>query len=150
MIGKRSKPPKQENTTKKAKRRTAKPRRGTLVLIAGLLVGSAILRLGIDAGQVLARQADMTKEDSKHAARPEPESCAPPPDVAAMLTAFQDRERQIKDREAQLRSRMQALSVVDKEIAAKMAALTKAEARLICNAISHANPPCSVSRVATR
>ena len=31
-----------------------------------------------------------------------------------------------------------------------MPALTKAEARLICNAISHANPPCSVSRVATR
>jgi len=111
----------------KPKRRGARPRRGTLVLIAGLLVGSAILRLGIDAGQVFARQSDPTADHNAHAAREEPRKCAAPPDIAAMLTAFQDREMLLKQREAQLRSRMQALSVVDQEISAKMTALTRAE-----------------------
>jgi len=114
----------------KPRRRGARPGRGTLVLIAGLLVGSAILRLGIDAGQVLARASEPDADHAQVQPRAAPGTCPPPPDIAEMLAAFQTRESRLKERESQLRSRMQALSVVDQEITAKMTALTQAEEAL--------------------
>ncbi len=65
MTGKKAKTAKQAKPAKPKppkKRRGARPGRGTLVLIAGLLVGSAILRLGIDAGQALAKQSEPAAE----------------------------------------------------------------------------------------
>ncbi|MDQ2090570.1 MotE family protein [Marimonas arenosa] len=116
---------------KTSKKRGSRPGRGTLFVIAGLLISSAIIRLGLDAGQAIARQSDATTVDeARDSARARPENCAPPPDVAAMLVAFQQRETRLKQREAQLRARIQALSVVDREISEKMAALTGAEEEL--------------------
>jgi len=117
---------------KKQKKRGARPGRGTLVLIAGLLLSSAFIRLGDDAGRAIARQIEPAAAPGGHAIMADPQSadCAPPPDIAAMLTAFQDRETRLKERESQLRSRMQALSVVDREVTVKMAALTEAEEKL--------------------
>ena len=126
MTGPKSEP-------KKPGRRVTRPRRGTLVMIAGLLIGSATIRLGLDAGQAIARQVSeplVPAGSGAHAALSEPRDCAPPPDIAAMLSAFQDREARLNERESQFRVRMQALSVVDREITARMTALEQAEDEL--------------------
>lgn len=126
--------------TKTPKRRGARPGRGTLLLISSLLMGSAFVRLGNDAGQAIARQSDPGQLEADHAAISDPhgsamtdtygQSCEAPPDIAAMLSAFQQREASLKEREAQIQARMQALSVADREVSAKMAALNQAEERL--------------------
>ncbi|MEZ5715422.1 MAG: hypothetical protein R3D85_09755 [Paracoccaceae bacterium] len=125
---------------KKPKKRGARPGRGTLLLISSLLMGSAFVRLGNDAGQAIARQSDPAQQGAGHAAMAEPhggtmaaghgQSCEPPPDIAAMLTAFQQRETRLKERESQINARMQALSVVDREVSTRMAALSQAEEQL--------------------
>lgn len=123
MSGTSRKPPHQ-------RKRGARPGRGTLVTISALLLGSAFVRLGLDAGQAFARQSMPETENSDPPALEKPADCAPPPDIAEMLAAFQDREMRLKTRESQLNSRMQALSVVDLKITEKMAALATAEEEL--------------------
>ncbi len=110
------------------KRRVARPRRGTLVLIAALLMSSAIIRVGHDAGRAFAKQSAPTM--TSQPARTELASCTPSSDTSKMLIAFQKREARLEEREFQLRARMQALSVVDQEVTEKMAALTQAENEL--------------------
>lgn len=110
-----------------------KPRRatgrGTLVVISALLLGSAILRLGNDAGQALARAPD---EVEVSALKPElrGQSCEPPEDLQALLEAFGERESRIAASEAAIRDRMHALSIADDEIQAKIAELNAADAQL--------------------
>ena len=43
----------QATKPRQREKQNAHPRRGTLVLIAALLMGSALIRLGLDAGQAL-------------------------------------------------------------------------------------------------
>lgn len=116
-----------KQTAKGAKRRGARPGRGTLMMIAGLLIGSAIVRLGLDAGQAIARQSEPAMGHDTPETAAAPVECKPPPDMAAMLTAFRTRESRIEESESQLRSRMKALNVVEQEIDDRMAALTRAE-----------------------
>ena len=107
--------------------RRTRPGRGTLNVIAGLLLTSAIVRLGHGTSQALAGQS--TAEPAREAALTEhaaPESCVAP-DMAAMLAAFQARETRLAEREEKLRMRMQALNLADGEIATRLAALKQAE-----------------------
>lgn len=113
---------------KRRKNRAARPGRGALVLIAGLLMTSAVIRMGSDAGQVFAKQH--TPKSEADMVNTSPISCDPPEDLSDMLSAFQDREARLKNRESQVRSRIQALAVADKEINGKLAALTAAEEAL--------------------
>lgn len=115
----------------KTKRRRGGPNKGTLLLISSLLIGSAVIRAGSDAGQAFARSeephaVEKPQAEASHGA----ESCEQPPDVAAMLAAFREREDRLKLREEKVRNRLQALSVADQEIERKMTALTEAEERL--------------------
>ena len=118
--------------TKKTGRRGSRPGRGTLMLIAGLLLSSAFIRLSDDAGRAIARQSDpdTLRDDHGQDAVAHPVDCAVPPDMAAMFSAFQERETRLQERESQMRSRMQALTVVDREVTARIAALTEAEEQL--------------------
>ncbi len=103
------------------------------MLVAFLLISSAAVRLSDDAGRAFAvtnsaHLAETESEpDPKAALAQDPASCDPAPDVAAMLTAFRDREDRLKQREAQMQDRMQALAVADREIERKLAALSQAE-----------------------
>ena len=110
-------------------RRRRQPGRGTLVVIIGLLVGSALVRLGGDAGQAWASVTDKVAQQERNEAESAP-SCKTPDDLRAMLAAFEARESRLDDREAALRDRMQALQVADEEISAKLAALEEAESSL--------------------
>ncbi|PJE27396.1 Flagellar motility protein MotE, a chaperone for MotC folding [Pseudooceanicola antarcticus] len=114
------------------RRRRGRPRRGTLALIAGLLMASAGLRVALHSDQVFALdstpseaplQASMASADAGM-------SCEQPPEIEAMLEAFDAREARLNQREAQVRDRMNALAIADEEIDKKLAQLETAEAAL--------------------
>lgn len=112
------------------RRRRRAAGRGALMVIAGLLVGSAMLRMGGDAGQLLARAQDEIDVSSLSMASAGPQSCEAPPDLHLMLEEFQAREARIETREAAITERMQALKLADREVERKLARLVAAEAAL--------------------
>lgn len=103
--------------------------RGTLVVVAGLLIGSAMLRMGNDAGQALARaQTDVGVSPLDPVTLGA--QCEAAPDLQRMLTAFQERETRIEADEAMVSSRMEALKLADAEVERKLARLVAAEEAL--------------------
>ena len=119
-------------SAKSAKQRPAAraPRgraRGTLFIIAALLAGSGLIRLGEGAGHALARAAE--PEEMAEAALA-PQECKPEPGAMAMLEALGARESRLAAREAALADRLQALAVAEEQIAVRLAALVAAEEEL--------------------
>lgn len=111
---------------KGTKRRKAR-RRGPLTMIAILLIASGVLRLGGPVRQVMALEGSgpAPAADTTGA-----ETCAPPPDIAAVLDALSEREARVARAESQIRKRMQALAVADEELTLQFTRLEKAEAAL--------------------
>lgn len=101
---------------------------GSLFVISGFLIGSAILRLGGGAGQVLALEMPFD------AARPEvvdtPQSCKQPEDFRALMAAFDAREERIEEREKEILTRARALEVTDQEVGLLLQSLAQAEDEL--------------------
>lgn len=112
---------------KKPGRKRRSAGRGALFMITTLLLSSALIRLGDGAGHAFARASSDEEAASMKA---NPQTCETPEDLRIMLTAFQDREARLQERELALRDRMQALRVADQEIERKLAALTVAEDEL--------------------
>ncbi|WP_111734705.1 MotE family protein [Roseovarius amoyensis] len=110
-------------------RRRRRVGRGTLFVIAGLLVGSALIRIGDGAGQALALVPAETGVAADHLAAAGP-ACKTPEDLRAMLAAFAERDARLAAQEAALENRMQALRVADTETAERLAKLEAAEASL--------------------
>lgn len=98
--------------------------RGTLHIIAGLLVASAFVRVGGHAGPALANEPTGNEPASTVT------TASAAPETDALLAAFQQREARLAEREGQLRDRMQALRVAEAEIGEKLLALRDAEAAL--------------------
>jgi flagellar motility protein MotE (MotC chaperone) len=129
-----TKPPGKTTPKVKPAPRRRRARRGTLMLIAGLLVTSAILRVGTQTGTVLALEKltgdHPVEEMTAHEDAPQTAEMAAPPDIEAMLGAFKAREARLDQREMQIRDRMNALAIADEEIEKKLAQLEAAEAAL--------------------
>ncbi len=104
-------------------RRTRRTGRATLGIISSLLIASAMIRLGAGTGPALA-------EEVAAAEIPIAASSVDATDTSALLEAFQRREARLAEREAQLQARIQALNVVEDEVAEKLAALEAAEQTL--------------------
>lgn len=104
--------------TTKLKRRAG---RGTLHIIGGLLIASALVRIGAHAGPAVANEAEDV---------PAPPPAVAEPDTSALLSALQAREARLAEREGQLRDRMQAMRVAEIEIEDKLNALRAAEEAL--------------------
>lgn len=105
----------------------AKPRRrmrGALLLIAGLLIASALLRLGGDAGQAWARGMG---GDELQATESASAACRTGDDFHAMLKGFQKREARLAQQEKALADRQQALKLAGRQIDSKLARLEAAE-----------------------
>lgn len=107
-----------------ARRRRA---RGTLTVIAALLLASAAVRIGDGVGQALARATpgeavDPSTESGGH--------CAQPADIQLLLDTLKDREARVVTRERALEDRMQALAIADEQITLRLAALQGAEESL--------------------
>ncbi|GGH58727.1 hypothetical protein GVY41_14380 [Frigidibacter albus] len=110
--------------TRKAAPRRPRHRqgRGALVVIVALFAGSGLIRLG-EGAIAIARTADAEVII-------DPETCAPPDDVAALLEALGERAARLAAREAELDDRAQAISVASAQIDQKIADLVAAEDRL--------------------
>ncbi|MFW8633955.1 MotE family protein [Cribrihabitans pelagius] len=120
----------------KAKKTRNYRRSGTLMTIALLLMGSAIVRLGMEAGPAIAREVASLGEPGKESAE-KPDTGAlkaqalpSSAELQTMLAAFQEREAALAAREAEFEDRMKALEIADQAIDKKLAALREAEAKL--------------------
>lgn len=112
-------------------RRTGK---GTVMVIAVLLMSSAMLRLGPGAGEALA-QALTTKEDQPATVSNQTETEAggyalQHTDTGSLLQALLAREKRVQELESQIQVRSKALTVADEQITRRLAALEEAEANL--------------------
>ncbi|QFT95147.1 hypothetical protein FIU86_20020 [Roseovarius sp. THAF9] len=114
---------------KQARQKRRSAQKGSLVVIAALLISSAMLRIGEGAGQALARDPD---NDAIANAGGEGmgKTCQTAEDMQAMLEAFQSREARIEEKEAAIRDRMHALRIADEQVTKKLAQLTEAETQL--------------------
>ncbi len=97
-------------------------RRGTLHIISGLLIASAVVRLSAQAGPALANDTEIEPAVTAMALEET--------NTDALLAAFRDREARLAEREAQLQDRMQALRVAEVEIAERLEELVAAEQAL--------------------
>jgi flagellar motility protein MotE (MotC chaperone) len=95
---------------------------GPLVILACLLILSAILRAGAQTSLAFAQVVDSAPTAPAMAAGDRP--------TAELLAAFQAREERLIAREGQLRDRLQALRVAEVEIAEKLQAMRLAEEAL--------------------
>ncbi len=109
------------------RRKRSRAGRGALLVIAGLLFSSGILRMGHDAGQALARTDDPKDVALSDVTDTVPMTCKPPEDLHAILKAFQEREERIEARELAVTDRLQTLKLVDKEVERKLVLLEQAE-----------------------
>ena len=129
-----------------------RPRRsiGVLAVIGGLLIASALARIGMQAGAALALetsesalQAEAPPDGSAMQGAGDPAAsgqttesagaaagCPVASDIEPILDALKTREERVSKREADLRARMQALSVAEAEIERRMTAMEEAERRL--------------------
>ncbi len=116
---------------RKKKVKSPRARGGTLVMIAVLLLGSAAVRLGIEAGPAIAREmADLP--DSEVAQHPGGlgDSVPSSAELQHMLEAFRQREEELAAREAEIEDRIKAMEIADRAIKQKLAALQEAEQQL--------------------
>ncbi|MBW4706988.1 hypothetical protein KX928_04215 [Roseobacter sp. YSTF-M11] len=106
--------------------------RGSILLIAGLLMASAAVRVGSGTGQAFATENPLAAAQETPETTTETKT-APEVDKAEMsqmLVAFQEREKRLKEREQQIDMRMKALSVADEQIERRLTVLQDAEESL--------------------
>lgn len=103
-----------------------RPARGVLYLVAGLFVASGALRFTGETGQAIAQSlGGLTGSDSRMDPAP-----MPPPELAPLLSALNEREAELDARAAALADRAQALRVAETEITARLTELQAAEEAL--------------------
>lgn len=103
--------------------------RGSILLIAGLLLGSAVLRVGTGAGQAVATENPLASIEKSEvvAETEEVPSEADREQMSKMLRSFQERETRLVEREDQIDMRMKALTVADEQIERRLSNLQQAE-----------------------
>lgn len=104
-------------------------RAAVLPVIAGLLVASALARVG-DA-QIAAPDAPVGRQGPGDAAQAGgPSACPPDPAIANLLSALAAREAALEGRAARIADRMQALRLAEEVAVAQRSELEAAEAAL--------------------
>lgn len=101
-----------------------RPRGGVLTLISALMISSAVIRLGLEAGPALARGPDPSEASAHSAGSNEM------PAMQTLLTELLRREAAVKQRESALRDRERAMEIANEAIATRLSALQEAEASL--------------------
>jgi flagellar motility protein MotE (MotC chaperone) len=117
--------------TKKAVRRAKRKfRTGTLFAISVLLIGSATLRIGLQAGPAIAREPIQEFEEAELPSDSSAQTTATSQELSALIMVLQKREQDLKLRERQFEDRMKALSIAENAIDDRLAALQSAEQAL--------------------
>lgn len=114
--------------------------RGAILIIALLLISSAVLRFGIGSGPAVAQaltqpiKADDVLEKEHAPAdtemNPIQAETVGRAELGGLLGALQKRERRVKTMEKQIEMRRRALQIADQEIRKRLASLEKAEVTL--------------------
>jgi flagellar motility protein MotE (MotC chaperone) len=118
--------------------------RGSVMVIAVLLLSSAGVRLITSAGSALAQDSQLPTTSIPEAAQslasplPMPAQATAPSvaafagrdEIAGLIDALKERETQVAEREKQLEMRMRALSVADAEIEKRLQSLADTEQSL--------------------
>ena len=118
--------------------------RGSVLVIAALLIGSATLRIATSATGALAQdgqlpnslqQAIERQPDTQATTPAEPvalqaDSLAGRNEIKGLIAALTAREARLAERERQLEMRMQALSIADAEIEKRLKTLSETEQSL--------------------
>lgn len=114
----------------RTKRRIGRVGRGTLSIIACLLIGSALVRATVGAGQAWANvegQFMSQPTSTDHAASPNLGECKVEDDLEAMLAALTEREKRLEQREEKVQKRIETLAMADREISNRMLELQQIE-----------------------
>lgn len=108
------------NTTDKGQNR---PRAGVLTVISLLMIGSAIIRVGLEAGPALAKSTNAEQAEKKPA-------MTETRDVEILLAELLRREERIKRREDKIMEQEKALEIANEAIDLRLATLQEAEESL--------------------
>ncbi|WP_170329689.1 MotE family protein [Ruegeria arenilitoris] len=100
-----------------------RPKCGVLVVISLLMIGSAAIRIGLESGPALAKGAQPSMPEAKHAR-------AELPGAQVLLTELLRREEALKQREAAVMDKEKALAIADQAIETRLIALQEAEEAL--------------------
>lgn len=115
----------------KMPRRTWASGRGALALIAVLLVTSGLVRLGAGSGSAIALELKERAQGSLSVDDDADGDVADiTPELVALLEDTQERARVLSEREAELETRLQALSLIEAAVTQDLARLEEAEAKL--------------------
>ncbi|OIQ33350.1 MAG: hypothetical protein BM562_02695 [Alphaproteobacteria bacterium MedPE-SWcel] len=108
-------------------------KRGTLMLLAVFLMGSAVVRIALEAAPAIAREVAGAKADTEETQAMAPAAAGVPDsaEMQAMIAAFKKREMMLAEREAEIEDRMKALEIADQAIEKKLLDLQQAEAKLL-------------------
>lgn len=106
-------------------RRLKRRKKGTLHIIAALLISSATLRMGAGTGEALAESLTSTTDTMADAQQPENDV-----DKDILLKALLDREERVTERELALEQRLRTLQSVEEDLEEQLAALQIAEESL--------------------
>lgn len=120
----------------KPKRRGARVGRGSLSVIACLLLGSAVIRVTAGADEAWAKAEEHFQQQpgplqtTLSADPSNTQECKTEGELEAMFKAFSAREAQLDKREAKIKERMGALALADREITTRLAELQQIETEL--------------------
>lgn len=117
------------SSTKTPKRRL-QPRSSTLLLIAGLMLTSAVIRISLEAGPAFAKGTSDEAMQAETQPENTPGTRTSSAEFQHLLTLFQERERALEMREKEFEDRRIALEIADEALERKLAALTEAEQKL--------------------
>ncbi|MCE8539849.1 hypothetical protein KBY27_20495 [Ruegeria pomeroyi] len=112
----------------KVKKSRTTTRGGALLLISVLMIGSALIRIGLEAGPALAREGGT--ESMQKAADTQSHDSPAEADLHALLATLRQREADLNQRESTVMERMRALEIAEVAIDRKLADLTQAEEAL--------------------
>lgn len=106
---------------------TARPQKNRILLIvASLMIGSGILRIGHEFGSAIANQPGLVTQDAKDQSKGDSEKTR----MAELLARLQEREAALTQREKDIFEREQAAQKATVEAQQKLIALEMAEEKL--------------------
>ncbi len=109
-------------------KRTSRKSRGALALIGGLLVTSAVIRIGLQAGEAIASQPEPGV--APVAETQPPLACETPEDYAEVIALMVTREERLDKTERDLEVRLKALEIAEQQVTARIAQLEATENKL--------------------
>ena len=115
--------------TKKQKR-GRRNSRGSVMFICFLLLGSAAVRIGSEAGKAVATEVSADEDVTNEMVEQNTAPALDQDGMTRLLAAFEEREARIEKLERDIEQRKKALEVADQEISERLSILEDAEATL--------------------